>query len=78
MMQALVYVAPGCNACKQAVEFLRSHNIEVVEKDARLYPELCSSVPVIQIGKVTVLGFSPPTLRRVVEAQQARESLTNR
>jgi len=73
-MPVVVYTGPGCSACKQAKQFLTLHGVEYVEKNIGDDPvardELIAmgyrAVPVIKIGDETMLGFSAPRLRRML------------
>ncbi len=73
-MLVVVYTGPGCSACKQAKQFLTQHGVEYVERDIGDDPaardELIAmgyrAVPVIKIGDETMLGFSAPRLRRML------------
>lgn len=73
-MEVVIYTNLGCSACRQAKEFLTSHNVSFVERsladDPSARDELIAmgfrAVPVIRVGSETMLGFSAPKLRRML------------
>ncbi len=65
-MKAIVYGAPWCRACKQAVKWLKARGVKVEEKDYTEAPIQVWSLPVIVIGDEILTGFDQRKLRQAL------------
>lgn len=73
-MDVTVFTQNGCSACHNAMEYLKRHNVKFTEKnisiDDAARSDLISrgfrSTPVIMVGSETIVGFSEPKLRKLL------------
>lgn len=67
MKQVVVYHQPGCEACRQAMEYLAQRGVPFVEKDVQadrgalreLIRMRLSTTPVVLIDGQPIEGFDP-------------------
>lgn len=64
-MNAVVYTAPSCQACKQAAAWLKRQGVEVEERSYEEAPFQVWSLPVIVLGDEVVTGFDKAKLSEV-------------
>lgn len=73
-MDVIVFSQDNCRACHNAMDYLANHNVKFVEKnishDEAARDELIArgfrATPVIVIGEETMVGFSAPKLRKLL------------
>lgn len=77
-MKAIIYTTSWCTYCKQAVEYLKSRDIEIIEKDIEANESakdellekvgFFSGVPVIDINGKILDGFNPSQIDIALKA----------
>jgi len=78
IMKAIIYTTSWCTYCKQAVEYLKSRDIEIIEKDIEANESakdellekvgFFSGVPVIDINGKILDGFNPSQIDIALKA----------
>ncbi len=80
-VHAIIYGAEWCRPCHQAAAYLRKRGVSVVEHDIEKHPKYAAemqrklksagmgggSIPVIDVGGIILLGFSPRALDQAVK-----------
>jgi glutaredoxin len=88
-LQATVYGASWCKPCKQAKSYLKRRGIHVTEVDIERQPRFAAemqrklkkagrsggTIPVIDVGGVIVVGFSPRALDQAIKKAKSRTAI---
>ena len=76
MTKVKIYSTPTCPFCKRAKDFFKKHNIEYedvnVAENEKARDEMVEksgqmSVPVIEVGDKTIVGFDEQELRKTLK-----------